>query len=141
MEQPPGHSREEELYTLSYMQQLYQNQYSTIVSEINRDIQYLNELGALKKTLEGVELVMGRDVLVNLGANAYMNSRAEKLDSVLIDIGAGYVVEKSVDDAKLFVDARVERSTKMFNSLVKSRNELRDAIVEVARRIDTLNRT
>ena len=141
MEQPPGHSREEELYTLSYMQQLYQNQYSTIVSEINRDIQYLNELGALKKTLEGVELVMGRDVLVNLGANAYMNSRAEKLDSVLIDIGAGYVVEKSVDDATLFVDARVERSTKMFNSLVKSRNELRDAIVEVARRIDTLNRT
>ncbi len=139
MEQPHGHSREEELYTLSYMQQLYQNQYNELASAINRNVQYLNELAALKKTLDESALVDGKEVLVDLGANAYLSSRVKKLESVLIDIGAGYIVEKSVEDAKLFVDSRTDRSTQSFNGLVKSRNELRDAILEVARRIDALN--
>ncbi|MCL4379336.1 MAG: prefoldin subunit alpha [Candidatus Marsarchaeota archaeon] len=139
MAQPENRTREEELYTLSYMQQLYQNQYNAIVSEINRAVQYLNELAALRKTLDDSNMLNGKDVLVSLGAGAYMSSTAGRLGFVLVDIGAGHVVEKDIDSAKAFVDDRVQKSTKTFNNLVKNRNELRDAIIDVARRIDTLN--
>lgn len=138
--QQGGRSREEELYTLGYMQQVYQNQYNSLVSEINRNVQYLNELSGLKKTLESSGMADNKDVLVNLGGGAYMNSRIKKLDSVLVEIGAGLVIEKRIEDARLFVDSRIEKATQMFNSLVKNRNDLRDAILDVAHRIDALDR-
>ena len=135
-----GRNREEELYTLGYMQQVYQNQYNSLVSEINRNVQYLNELSGLKKTLESSGMADNKDVLVNLGGGAYMNSRIKKFDSVLVEIGAGLVIEKRIDEAKLFVDSRIEKATQMFNSLVKNRNDLREAILDVAHRIDALDR-
>ncbi len=140
MAQPENRTREEELYTLSYMQQLYQSQHNAVVNEMNRVVQYLNELASLKKTLDDSGMLDGKDVLVSLGAGAYMNSRSDRLESVLVDIGAGYVVEKDIGAAKAFVDDRTQRSTQTFNNLVKNRNELRDAIIDVARRIDALNR-
>lgn len=140
MEQAPEvGTKEEQAYTLQYLQQLYQNQYSAIANDMNRSVQYLNELNGVQKTLESAPMANGKDALISIGANAYINSKVKKLDSILVGVGAGYVVEKDIEEAKGFIVGKVEKVTALFNRLLKNRNELRDAIVDVTSRLDALN--
>ena len=113
MEQAPeGGTREEQIYTLQYLQQLYQSQYTSIANDMNRSVEYLNELNGVQKTLENVPMVSGKDILVSLGGNAYITSKVKKLDSILVGVGAGYMVEKGVDDAKSFVASKIDKMTR-----------------------------
>ncbi|HUC38721.1 MAG TPA: prefoldin subunit alpha [Candidatus Acidoferrum sp.] len=131
--------KEEEIYTLRYLQQLYQNQYTSIVNEMNRSMEYLNELNIAQKTIESTGELNGKGALIGLGAGMYITSSVKKINSILVGIGGGYVVEKSIDEAKQFTVARIERVTALFNRLVKSRNEVRNAAMDVSYRLDALS--
>ena len=111
-----------------------------MANDMNRSVQYLNELNGVQKTLESAPMVSGKDTLISLGGNTYINSKVKKLDSILVGVGAGYMVEKDIEDAKRFVAAKIDKVTEMFNGLLKSRNELRDAIMDVTSRLNALNR-
>ncbi len=132
--------KEDEVYSLRYLQQLYQNQYSAVSGEMNRSLEYLGQLNEAQKTMENVNSVKGKDTLLDLGAGVYMSANVKKSDSVLVNIGGSYLTEKSIDEAKLMVATRIEKMNTLFNKLVKNRNELRDAIVEVTRRLEELTR-
>lgn len=132
--------KEEEIYSLRYLQQLYQNQYTSITTEMNRSLEYMGQLSEAQKTIENTGAIKGKDTLVDLGAGIFMNANVKKLDNVMVSIGAGYVAEKSIEDTKQFVAARIEKVNTLFNRLVKNRNELRNAIMEVNYRLDALNR-
>ncbi len=100
----------------------------------------MNDLNAAQKSLENSGIIGGREALVSLGGGVYITSKTKKLDNVIVGVGAGYMVEKNVEEAKRFVADRIERVTNVFNRLMKSRNDLRDAIMEVTYKIDELNR-
>lgn len=137
MEQPG--KKEEELYTLRYLQQLYQNQYTSVINEMNRSMEYLNELNVAQKTIESTDMINGKGALIGLGAGMYISSSVKKVSSILVGIGGGYIVEKSIDEAKQFISGRIERVTVLFNRLVKNRNEIRNAAMEVTYRLDALS--
>ena len=130
--------KEDEVYSLRYLQQLYQNQYSAVSAEMNRSLEYLGQLNAAQKTMENSNSVKGKDTLLDLGAGVYMGANVKKSDSVLVNIGGSYLAEKSIEEAKLMMATRIEKMNTLFNKLVKNRNELRDAIVQVTRRLEEL---
>ena len=138
---PPKDSRskEEELTGLSYLQQLYQNQYNALAQSINSALERLADLNNTRITLENMEKISGKPSLTQIGTDAYIFSTASTNQAVLVHVGAGYLAEKSIDDAKGFISKLIERDTAFVNSMVKNRSEVENALLKVSYRLDELN--
>ncbi len=139
MEQMPKQNPEENVAVLRYLQQLYQNQYNAVVSEMNRDVEYIRELNNAQLTLEKSSSISKKNSVIHLGAGIYISANINKIENVMLEIGAGYILEKSVDEAKQFIASRIEKLTSIFNNLVKNRKELEKAIIEVSYRLEALS--
>ncbi len=141
MEMPKGfRSKEEELYTLRYLQQLYRAQYSNISNEMNQLLGHIGELEAALKTADNYGIVNGRDTLMHIGANVYVKATASKSDTILVGVGGGWMVEKNIADSKLYISRRIGKMTDIFNRLSKDKKDLERALIEVSQRLETFSR-
>jgi prefoldin alpha subunit len=131
-------TKEEELAGLSYLQQLYQNQYSSLAQSINGALERLADLNNTHTTLDGMEKVTGKPILTPVGSEAYLFSTASTKKTLLVHIGANYLAEKTTDEAKGFISKQIERQTAFVNNLIKNRNDVENALLEVSYRIDEL---
>jgi prefoldin alpha subunit len=123
---------------LRYMQQVYQNQYTMIENSMNIVLRELQELNSAQKTLENIGLVNGKEILTGIGGDFYLPGKVEHPDKVLVGIGAGYVIEKDTDSAKMHVAGLIKKNTESLNSLTKSRKELEGALIEISYRLESL---
>jgi len=132
-------TKEEEFAGLSYLQQLYQNQYNSLARSINGALERLADLNSTHTTLEGMEKITGKPSLTPIGSDAYIFSTASTKQTLLVHVGASYLVEKTVDEAKGFISKLIERNTAFINGLIKNRNEVENALLGVSYRLDELN--
>lgn len=121
---------------LRYMQQVYQNQYSVLSNSINMILRELQELNSAQRTLENIDLVEGKETLTGIGGDFYLVGSIKDPKSVLVGIGAGYVVEKETDPAKTFVANLIKKHTESLNRLTKNRRELENALIEISYRLE-----
>lgn len=92
----------------------------------------------MQKALENIEMIKSNETLQNLGSDFYIRSRVVDGKSVLVGVGAGYVIEKSIGEAEGYANSLIERKRNMINRLAKNKSELEAAIVELTYRIDAL---
>ncbi len=123
---------------LRYMQQLYQNQYSIIGNSMNVALRELQELNSAQKTLESMETVSGKETLTSIGGDFYVTSMVADPNKVIVGVGAGVLVEKNIDDAKLYVSELIKRSTDNINSLTKGRKDVENALFEISYRLENI---
>lgn len=128
-------NRRDEQGELRYMQQVYQNQYSMVNNSINMILRELQGLSSAQKTLEDMDLVNGKETLTGIGGDFYLSGSINKTDSVLVGIGAGYVIEKSVESAKTHAEELIKKHTESLNRLTKSKREIENALVEISYRM------
>ena len=121
---------------LAYMQQVYQNQYNLVGNNINLLLQEVQRLNSAQKTIENLNLVKGKDVITNIGADFYLFGKVPNPDTVLVGVGAGYLVEKDPESAKEYVASLIKRRTEDLNLLTKNRKELENALVEISYRME-----
>ena len=133
-----GQSQEQDLETLRYLQQLYEGQYATISEGMNRSIQYMSELTQAQRTLDKIEIVRSKESLMHVGAGVYLSAKTKNAEKVTVNIGSGYMIEESVEDAKSFIASRLEKATAEFNRLAGSRKEIDNVLSDISRRIDAL---
>lgn len=140
-EQTPG-SKEaaEQLAGLRYLQQLYANQYNAVSQLINENLQAIADINSAQKSLENISMISGKKSLISAGAEVYIDATVGKAENVLIGVGAGYLAEKPIDEAKQYLNKRAERQTSLINKLSKDRKDLEGAMMEVAQKIDALTR-
>ncbi len=123
---------------LSYLQQLYQGQYEELSRSVNTAIQELNDFNSVKETLDRIDEIKDRNMLSQIGSGAYIHCKADGMDRIVINVGANYFVEKDIDDAKQFIAKMAERQTRTVNALLKSRDEIEGALVDVSLRLERL---
>ncbi len=129
-------NREQSLDELRYMQSIYQGQYEAISASINAVMQEMQALGSAQRTLEGNEMLKDKDVLVGLGGGTYAVGRIPDNNSVLVSVGAGYLVEKDVASATGYVESLIKMHTEEFNRLASSRKQIENALMELSYRIE-----
>lgn len=129
-----------ELEELRYMQQVYQNQYAVLNNSMSMQMQDVQMLGAVQRTLENSDTLKGKETLMHVGASVYMKAAVKDAGSAVVSIGGGYLVEKSVDEAKGYISAMMTKKTELVNSLAKSRKELQAALIEMSYKIDRAGR-
>ncbi len=124
---------------LRYLQQIYQNQYSLVGQEIDSRLAALEELGRSLKTLENADSVAGKGSLIHVGASVYMTGTISKAKSVVVGVGAGYLVEKSVDEAKGYISDINEREVQSINKLNKTKKDIESALVEISYKAEEMS--
>lgn len=123
---------------LRYIQQLYQNQYTIAGNSINLTLQALQELNSAQRTLENLNLANGKEVLTSLGAEVYTFGKISNINSVVVAVGGGYLIEKDVDSAKTYITVLIKRHTDSLNKLTKSRKEIESALIEISYKLDSM---
>jgi len=89
----------------------------------------LTELNQAKVTLEGLEKEK-EDVplFVPIGGGSYIRAKLESADKVIVGMGAGVSVEKTLSEAKETVENRIAQ-------LEKTRRTLQQQLTQVAQKI------
>jgi prefoldin alpha subunit len=90
----------------------------------------LTELNQAKMTLEGLEKEKEEvPLFVPIGGGSYIRAKLESPDKIIVGMGAGVSVERSLSEAKETVESRIAQ-------LEKTRQTLQQQLTQVAQKID-----
>jgi len=106
------------------------------VNAHNQNLELLSmSVQEMRQTVETLEELKntepGREVLLPLGTGSFLKSTLKQNDRVIIGIGAGFSVEKEIDEAKAIVDKRIQET----DSAVQ---QTRERIAEISGRLEEL---
>jgi prefoldin alpha subunit len=135
-----GEGKVSELDELRYMQQVYQNQYAALNNSMSAQMQEVQMLGAVQRTFESSDMLKGKETLMHIGASVYIKTSIKDSSHAIVSVGGGYLVEKSVEEAKAYVSTAMTKKTELVNKLAKSRKELQAALIELSYKIESESR-
>jgi prefoldin alpha subunit len=121
---------EEELRRLSVELRFLEQTAESIQSRINMVNAVITDLVYASMALEGLEKEKeNSELLVPIGSNSYIKAKLENPDKIIVGMGAGVSVEKTLQEAKEIVKNRQE-------NLEKTRMSLQQQLAQVAERIN-----
>jgi len=121
--------REEELRRTSAELRFLEQTAEAIQSRINMVNAVITDLVYASMALEGLEKEKeNSELLVPIGSNSYIKAKLENPDKIIVGMGAGVSVEKTLQEAKEIVKNRQE-------NLEKTRMSLQQQLAQVAERI------
>jgi prefoldin alpha subunit len=121
--------REEELRRTSVELRLLEQTAEALQSRINMVNAVITDLAYATMALEGLEKEKeNSELLVPIGSNSYIKAKLGNPDKVIVGMGAGVSVEKTLQEAKEIVKNRQQ-------NLEKTRLSLQQQLAQVAERI------
>jgi prefoldin alpha subunit len=89
----------------------------------------LRELTYTRMTLEGIEKEQSdASVLVPIGGGSFIRAKLEATDKIIVGMGAGVSIEKTIVEAKEIVQNRI-------SEMEKSRVEMQKQLVQIVNKI------
>ena len=121
---------EEELRKLSVEMRILEQTAETLQSRINMVNAAITDLTYASKTLEGLEKEKEKsELLIPIGGSSYIRAKLENPDKVIVGMGAGVSVEKTLQEAKEILKKRMD-------DLEKARASLQQQFSQVANRMN-----
>lgn len=122
-------SDEEEFRKLAVELRILETTAETLQARINMVNAVLTDLNYANMTLEGLEKESeNADLFVPIGGGSYIKAKLQEKDKVLVGMGAGVTVEKTLTQAKETVKNRIDQ-------LEKTRTALQQQFAQVIERI------
>lgn len=115
----------EQLATLEYQTQLTQ----AALTDYHKAKITLNQLGKNKQA---------SDVLIPVGGGIFLNSTLQDTTKVLIDIGAGYITEKTPEDAITKLEERIKNMQENQEKLLETAQQLQNEANELSEKTQKL---
>ena len=130
--------REEELAALVADARRLEALHGLLRELVARAEAYLAELRLAGSTLEGISGQEGAEVLVPIGAGSFVWARVERVDKVMVGVGADVVVEMDIERAKEVVGERMAEAEKALNEYVRRLAEVERALAAYRERMREL---
>ena len=122
---------EEELNKLSVEMRLLEQTAETLQQRIGMISAAITDLKYANMALEGMEKEKeDAELLVPIGSSSYIKVKLANSDTVIVGMGAGVSVEKTVPEAKTIVKERLDE-------LQKTMTSAQQQFAQVAQRINT----
>jgi prefoldin alpha subunit len=123
-------ANEETLRRLIVELRLLEGTADVLQSRINFVNAVLTELNQAKATLEGLEKEKeDAPLFVPIGGGSFIRAKLESADKVIVGMGAGVSVEKTLSEAKETIENRIAQ-------LEKTRRTLQQQLAQVAQKIE-----
>jgi len=130
---------EEELRKLSVEMRFYEQTAETVQSRLNMLNAVITDLTYATMTLEGLEKEKeNSELLVPIGGNSYAKAKLANPDKLIVGIGAGVSVEKTLPETKETIKKRLEELEKTRMSLQQQFAQVVDKINEDRRKFESL---
>jgi len=131
--------REEKMRKLSVELRFLEQTAETIQSRINMINAVLTDLAYAGMALEGIEKEKeNAELLVPIGGSSYIKAKLENIDKVVVGMGAGVSVEKTLQEAKEIIKKRRENLEKSSLSLQQQLSQVIDKINEDREQFESL---
>lgn len=130
---------EEELRKLSVEMRFYEQTAETVQSRLNMLNAVITDFTYATMTLEGLEKEKeNTELLVPIGGNSYAKAKLANPDKLIVGIGAGVSVEKTLPETKETIKKRLEELEKTRMSLQQQFAQVVDKINEDRRKFESL---
>ena len=130
---------EEELRRLSVELRFLEQTAEAIQSRINMVNAVITDLTYAGIALEGLEKEKeNSELLVPIGSNSYIKAKLENPDKIIVGMGAGVSVEKTLQEAKEIVKNRQENLEKTRVSLQQQLAQVAEELVKAEKNLRVL---
>ncbi|HVA83182.1 MAG TPA: prefoldin subunit alpha [Candidatus Aquilonibacter sp.] len=129
---------EEEVDQLKYIYNAYTQEYQAVVNEMNNYLQVSASFDRNIEALEKVKSMENTHMLVGLEAGTFIEVSTKEIKNVITNVGAGYLVEKSVKDASEFVGKNSERVQTNISQLLSQKQRLEKEILDLSYKISEM---
>jgi prefoldin alpha subunit len=130
---------EEELRKLSVEMRFLEQTAETLQQRINMMNAAIADLTYANLTLEGIEQEKeNAELLVPIGGNSYARVKLETPDKVIVGMGAGVSIEKTLPEAKAIVKERLEELEKTMRSAQQQFGQVAERINAGRSRVESL---
>lgn len=119
---------EEELRKLNLEIRFLEQTAETIQSRINMVNAVITDLTYASMSLDGVEKEKeNAELLVPIGGSSYIKVKLSSSDKVIVGMGAGISIEKTLQEAKEIIKSRLE-------NMEKTRGSLQNQLVQIVQK-------
>ena len=130
---------EEELRRLSVEMRYLEQTAETLQQRMSMINAALTDLTYANATLDGIETEKeNAELLVPIGGSSYMKVKLANPDKVIVGLGAGISVEKTLTEAKTTLKERLEDLEKTMNSAQQQFSQVAERINSGRNRLESL---
>jgi prefoldin alpha subunit len=130
---------EEELRRLGVELRFFEQTAEALQARINMINAIITDLTYASMAIEGLEKEKeNAELLVPIGGNSYIKARLDNPDKIIVGMGAGVSIEKTLQEAKEIIKKRLENMEKTRLSLEQQLAQVAEKISENRERIDAL---
>jgi len=124
----------EQLERLAYEYQLLQAQAQVLSQNLELLTLGRNEFMAVRETLEKLRDMDEEkpEVLLPLGAGSFLKARVEDREHAIVSVGAGYAIEKGIDDAIAYLEERIREHDETIAQTQEALRRLEGQLGELA---------
>ncbi|MEM0094409.1 MAG: prefoldin subunit alpha [Candidatus Micrarchaeaceae archaeon] len=130
---------ENEAEELRFLQQLYEENYKELSEIISNSISTSNMMSANIEVLSKIDEIKSNTLLLNLGAGTYVEVKMAGNGKIMTYVGAGYIVEKSAEDAKNFLEENRSKTLDFIKKIDDERKQVEDALLEISYRLGAMD--
>ena len=130
---------EAELRKLSVEMRYLEQTAETLQQRISMVNAAVSDLTFASMTLEGMEKEKeNAELLVPIGGNAYIKTKLADANTVIVGMGAGVAIEKTLAEAKVTLKERLDELVKTMNAAQQQFNQVAERINSGRGRLETL---
>jgi prefoldin alpha subunit len=130
---------EEELRKLSVEMRYLEQTAETLQQRISMVNAAITDLTYANMTLDGIEKEKeNAELLVPIGGNSYVKAKITDTNKIIVGIGAGVSVEKTLQEAKIALKERLDELEKTMNSAQQQFSQVAERINSGRARLETL---
>ncbi len=129
---------EDESAQLQYIHNLYLTQYSSILEDLERYSLLSESFSRSSETVEKIKSVENASILLGIDAGSFIEVKSGEIKSIITSVGAGYMVEKNIEDALAYIKANAEKSKELVAKLTREKEKLEREIVDIEYKIAEL---
>ena len=99
---------EEQAQQLLYQMQMLENMFGELTQKQNSIINIIREANSAIHSIKGIDTQSESDSLVPLGLGAFMKSKVNSSEKIIINVGSGVAIEKNHNDAVNYLESRLK---------------------------------
>ena len=117
---------------------VYENQSKMLQQQIEAIQASLLEVDALESTLEDLKDKKSVETLVPVGAGSFMNAEITNTDEVIMSVGAGVAITKSVEDAKETLSSQKEELNDSLDKMLTNLQNISQIVAQLSPQAEEL---
>jgi prefoldin alpha subunit len=134
-------SMEEKEGRLLYLQNLYGQQYEALMNELTTFTLAQAAIERNLHLLEKKEQLKGSNILVNAEGGTYIEAKVKEIEKVMVYVGAGYLIDKDVEQAKSFLNDSMNKSKEEIKKLGEEKQKLENELMRLQYEMESIRQS